>query len=232
MAVASAAVVFASVAVFASVYSAADRQTPVLIAATTIVQGQPITGSVLGQASVSISGPVTPIPAADASELSGKRAAVTIPAGSLLTMSDVTGAQPIAAGDAVVGLALKSGQLPSSGVKPGDQVMIVQTASPGSPLATGPSAGSPSDTSGAATGVLVPQASVFDVQAPPVNSSGSISELVSIEVSSTFAAAVATTAAADQVSLVLLPAGTSAQTPSTTGNAGGVAGGAQGQGSS
>jgi hypothetical protein len=137
---------------------------------------------------------------------------VTIPAGSLLTSGDVTTAQPIGAGDAVVGLALKAGQLPSSGVVPGDQVMIVETASPGTPLAVVPSDGSapstpasPTTAATPTTGVLVPQASVFDVEAPSANSAAGLSQLVSVEVSSTLAAAVSTAAAADQVSLVLLP---------------------------
>ena len=204
MAVASGSVVFASVAVFAGLYSSANRQISVLIVTTTIQQGQRITGAQLGQANVAVSGGVTPIPVADAPELSGKRASVTIPAGSLLTRGDITGAQPIAAGDAVVGLALKADQLPGSGVEPGDQVMIVQTGSPGSPLTTAASTSS-SDSTGTTTGVLVPQASVFAVETPPASSSAGVSLLVSVEVSSTLAAAVTTRAAADQVSLVLLP---------------------------
>jgi hypothetical protein len=203
--VASSALVFASIAVFAGAYSSANRQSPVLIVTTTIEQGQPIVGSDLGQASVAISGGVIPIPVSDASELLGKRAAVTIPAGSLLTTSDVTGAQPIVVGDAVVGLALKAGQLPSSGLKAGDQVMIVQTAIPGSALTVQPTTGGSSDTSAASAGVLVPQASVFDVEVPPVSTSASVVESVSVEVSATFAAGVSTAAAADEVSLVLLP---------------------------
>jgi hypothetical protein len=212
MAVASSAVVFASIAVFATVYSGAGRQTPVLIVTSTIEKGQLIAGSDLGRASMSISGGVTPIPVSLAPELSGQRASVTIPAGSLLTSGDVTTAQPIGAGDAVVGLALKAGQLPSSGVVPGDQVMIVETASPGTPLAVVPSDGSapstpasPTTAATPTTGVLVPQASVFDVEAPSANSAAGLSQLVSVEVSSTLAAAVSTAAAADQVSLVLLP---------------------------
>jgi hypothetical protein len=209
MAVASAAVVFASIAVFASVYSGAGRRTSVLIVTTTIEKGQLIAGSDLGQASMSISGGVTPIPVSSAPELSGRRAAVTIPAGSLLTSGDVTTAQPIGAGDAVVGLALKADQLPSSGVVPGDQVMIVETAGPGAPMTVVPSNGSPT---GSTTGVLVPQASVFDVEAPPADSAAGVSQLVSVEVSSTLAAAVSTAAAADQVSLALLPDDVGSQT--------------------
>jgi hypothetical protein len=53
--------------------------------------------------------------------------------------------------------------------------------------------------------VLVPQATVFGTSAPSVNSSNGATQLVSVEVSATLAAAVSTAAAADQVSLALLP---------------------------
>jgi hypothetical protein len=246
MVVISALVVFASIAIFASIYAAAGHQTPVLIVTRTIEQGQPITGGDLGQASASISGGVIAIPVADAPELSGKRAAVTIPSGSLLTAGDVTGSPAIATGDAVVGLALKPGQLPSVGLTAGDRVMIIQTASPGTPLngiadsAAGPAASTadsaadaqpstatPSDSDGATpgvggtTGVLVSDAAVFDVEIPPAANSSDDSILVSVEVATTLATDVSTAAAADQVSLVLLPNEPSGQAAGGTGRAGG-----------
>ena len=204
MVLGSLVMVFSSIAVFAGIYSSANRQTAVLISTVSIEQGQPMTGSELGQASISVSGRLSPIPVSDAASLVGKRAAVTIPAGSLLTVGDVTAVQPITAGDAVVGMALKEGQLPSAGVESGDEVMVVQTASLGSPLGS-PSENGSSDGADASAGVLVAEASVFDVEAPPAASASSASQLVSIEVPSTSAAAVSTAAAADQVSLVLLP---------------------------
>ncbi len=202
---ASLVMVFSSIAVFADIYASANRQTPVLIVTQAIQQGQKLSGSELGEASVSISSGVSPIPVADATELVGQRAAFTIPAGSLLTAADVTDSQPIVAGDAIVGMALKAGQLPAAGVESGDEVMVVQTASLGAPLDSPLSAGGSSGTVRASTGVLVPEALVFDVEAPPTDSESSASQLVSVEVSSTLAAAVSTAAAADQVSLVLLP---------------------------
>jgi hypothetical protein len=204
---ASLVVVFASTAAFAEIYSSTNHQVSVLVVTRTIEQGQVLSGSDLGQASAAISGGVIPIPVSDAPELSGKRAAVTVPAGSLLTMGDLTDSQPIASGDAVVGMALKAGQLPASGVEPGDEVMIVQTDSPGTSLVS-PDSGGPSGGLDPSTGVLVPQASVFDVAVPPADSASSASLLVSVDVSSTLAAAVSTAAAADQVSLVLLPSAT------------------------
>ena len=217
VAIVSALLVFTSIAVFASVYSSANHQTPSLIVVQTIQEGQRISGTDLGQASVAISAGVSPIPVASAPLLAGKRAAVTIPAGSLLTLADVAGSAPIAAGEAVVGMALKDGEYPSAGVESGDQVMIVQSASPGAPAtATATDSGSgsgsgPQDGGGSATGVLVPQATVFDVGPPSANSSDGASLLVSVEVSRTLAAEVSTAASAGEVSLVLLPQGSGGQ---------------------
>jgi hypothetical protein len=221
VAVVSALLVFTSVAVFASVYSSANHQTPALIVVQTIQEGQRISGTDLGQASVAISAGVSPIPVSSAPLLAGKRAAVTIPAGSLLTLADVAGSAPIAAGEAVVGMALKDGEYPSAGVESGDQVMIVQSASPGAPATasasatatdTGSGSGSGSQNAGgSASGVLVPQATVFDVGAPSANSSSGASLLVSVEVSTTLAAEVSNAASAGEVSLVLLPQGSGDQ---------------------
>jgi Chaperone for flagella basal body P-ring formation len=202
---ASVVLVFASIAGFAELYSSANHQTSVLIVTQTIDQGQRISGSDLGLTSAQISGGVNPIAAADTSALVGQRAAVTIPAGTLLTEGDITNSPPITEGDAVVGLELKAGQLPASGLEPGDQVMIIQTANPGTPLSSPNSTADAGSDSGQSAGVLVPLASVFDVESPSPNSSPNASLLVSVEVSSTVAAGVSMAANADQVSLVLLP---------------------------
>jgi hypothetical protein len=198
------AAVFASVAMFAGLYASAVHTSSVLIVTRTIEAGQPITGGDLGRASVSVPSGVQTIPVSTADELAGKRAAVTVPAGSLLTAGDVTASLPVPSGDAVVGIALKPGQLPSAGLVAGDQVMIVQTASPGTPV---PASGSDESTdSGAApTGVLVAQATVYDVENPSSDADTTDTALISVSVSSTLAAPVATAAAAGQVSLVLLP---------------------------
>jgi hypothetical protein len=224
VAAASAALVFVSIAAFATVYSSATRRSPALIVTSTIEQGQAITAADLGQANVSVSNGVVPFPTTDAGDLAGKRAAVTIPAGSLLTAGDVTASPQVATGDAVVGVALKAGQLPAAGVEPGDQVMIIETGSPGTAVSgltsTGSSAGPSAGATGTPeTGILVPQASVFGTASPASDSSGATALLVSVEVSTTLAAAVSTAAAADQVSLVLLPRGTSDPAGQSAGSA-------------
>ncbi len=211
LAIGSVLLVFTSIAVFAAVYSSAGRQTTVLIVTSTVQRGAPFTSGILGEASAAVSGGSEPIPASEASMLSGKRAAVTLPAGSLLTSADVSSSPAIPTGEAVVGLALKAGQLPASGVEAGDAVMIVETGTPGAPTSATPAvavSGAGAAAGGGApitTGTLVPRAVIFDVAAPSPADSSSISQLVSVEVPATEAAAVSTVAAADEVALVLLP---------------------------
>ena len=219
--VASVALIGASIAAFAAIYSGADHKVPAIVVVRPVAQGQLLTAADLGEADVAVSGGVDIVPVAEATLVSGKRAAAAIPSGSLLTMGDLTGAPAIAAGDAVVGVALKDGAYPASGLSPGDQVMVVQTAAPGSAVAVPPTGSStPTSASPLTTGtgvtisgtsaagtdsvILVQQADVFAVTAPP-SSSGTYSLLVSIEVSGSVAAEVATAATAGQVGLVLLP---------------------------
>ena len=223
VAVASLVVICASVATFANLYSSAGNKTAAVVVDQALVQGQPVTAAQLGRADISVSSGVAYIPLAEASTIVGKRAATAVPAGSLLTPGDLTSAPSLAAGSAVVGLALKEGQFPASGLVPGEQVMIVQTATPGSPL-TAPVTGSPTSVvgsgsgsavlSGSGTGVLEAKATVFAVSAPSTNASGGFSVLVSVEVPSDIAPDVATASSAGQVSLVLLAHG-------VTGNPGG-----------
>ena len=54
--VGSLVMVFSSIAIFADIYSSANRQTSVLISAVPIEQGQQLTGGELGQVSISVSG--------------------------------------------------------------------------------------------------------------------------------------------------------------------------------
>jgi SAF domain-containing protein len=242
LAAASAVAVFGSVALFAHLYSTADRQTPVLVVTHTIQEGQELTAGDLGQTSVAAGPGISIIPASDAPQVLGKVVSVTVTTGSLLTPDDVSTVPAIGAGDAVVGLALKQGQLPAAGVSAGDQVMVVETGAPGSPLNAfaGASAGTGSSSSGSSTsgsgspsaassgdagggqgpsGVLVPVATVFNT-ATPAQSSGDTTELVSLELGSSVAPAVSSAAAAGQVSLVLVPSTTSSASYPSTGSLG------------
>ena len=172
----------------------------------------PITAAQLGTAEVASSPGLSPIPVSSASSLSGKWATVTIPAGSLLTHGDVTSNRPLSGGTAVVGLALKDGQLPSNGVVPGDRVMIVQTLTLGTCLsgdqwARDQRSRRQSQRSGIVGRGPRGPGRVFETATPPTSNSSGAAELVSVTVPSTLASTVATAAAASEVSVVLLPAG-------------------------
>jgi len=217
LAAGSVAVVLVSIAAFVAIYSGANHQVSVLTVLHPVAEGQPITSADLGADSITSQGALPGIPVAQASGVVGKVAAVPLVPGSLVVASDVTDTQPIASGNAVVGIALKDGQLPAGGLEPGDQVMVVQTDAPGAAVTNTPGAtsdsgettstqsGSTTASGSSSTGVLVPQAEVRQIAAPSSSSSGGESALVSVEVSQTVAAEVAVAAAADQVSLVLLP---------------------------
>jgi len=220
LAVGSVAVIVASVAAFVAIYSGASHQVPVLVVVRPVAPGQQITAADLGQDGISSSGSLAAVPVSQASAVVGQLAQIPLVPGSLLLLADVTGGQPIKPGDAVVGIALKDGQLPASGLQPGDRVMVIQTEAPGSPVSSpsSPSTGltgsgaspdtvaaPPSAGTGSPTGVLVPDAVVSGVAQPAAGSSSSATQLVSVEVSQTEAAQVSVAAAADQISLVLLP---------------------------
>jgi len=222
--VASVAVVGGSIAAFSALYSSADHKVPAMVVVQPVPQGHAITSADLGVAQVAVSADVAYLPLDQAGAVSGRRAAVSLAAGTLLTAADLSAAPAVAAADAVVGVALKDGSYPSSGLVPGDRVLVVQTAAPGTslappgaaaavaqvPVATGAIAtaapGVSLSTSGASgPGVLVPQATVFAVTVPTASSSGGIALLVSLDVPASVAAQIVTAAAAGQVGLVLLP---------------------------
>jgi hypothetical protein len=223
MAAISILMVIASVVAFVSIYTGENHRIAALTVVRTVYQGQSITASDLGVADASVSGGVSLVPSSSSNSVIGKRAAVELVPGSLLSSTDVSASRQIPAGDAVVGIALKDGQLPSSGIEPGDHVMVVHTESAGAPapptplvnsaspaaspgLSNGTNSGSGSPaTQAVSDGVLVSDSLVYDVEFPPASSSGGLAELVSIEVSSTLASAVSIAATAGQVSLVLLP---------------------------
>lgn len=223
LAMASVVLVAASIAVFAGIASRAGHRVAVLTVVQPVAQGQTIVTADLGTDTISTAGALATVTVADAGSVVGRVAAVPLVPGSLLSTGDVASTPAIHAGDAVVGIALKEGQLPSSGVYSGEYVMVVQTAAPGAAVSTVPPsvstgiapspatgtspAGAASSSVGNSTGVLVPSALVVATSSPPAASSGSITELVSVEVAAPVAADVSVAAAAGQVSLVLVPSG-------------------------
>ena len=208
MALASTVLIFASIAIFADLYAKAGHRVPIVAVVQPVHQGQQITSSDLGEVEASISGSVHPILYSAVGSVVGKEAAVALVPGSILTTGDVSNASRIPGGDAIVGVALKPGQLPSAGVVPGQQVMVIQTGLPGSPAPTFPSSSSsPGSTSSqpSGVGVLVPRAEVYDVASPGSASGSSPTQMLSIQLPQNLAPAVSVAAAAGEVSIIVIP---------------------------
>ncbi|MBV8160161.1 MAG: hypothetical protein JO265_04490 [Acidimicrobiia bacterium] len=111
--------------------------------------------------------------------------------GTLVNRDQLTDGTSVTAGKVVIGLSLKPGQLPTSTLKAGDQVLVIATeALSPSEAGTSPRAD-----------VLVPRATVFGVDGSSRN--GDTTE-ASIAVDEADASSVAAAASAGQIALGLV----------------------------
>ena len=118
--------------------SASDRQ-PVLVMARTVPAGQTIRAADVKVANVAADRELRPIDEDDRRTVVGQPAAVDLVAGTLLTRAHLGDSAGLGSGRAMVGLALKPGQLPSAKLGPGSQVEVVDTgAGPGAPSRANP----------------------------------------------------------------------------------------------
>ncbi len=210
LAVGSLALVVACVAVFVSLYMRAGEGVPVLAVSRAVAQGQVLQATDLSVVKIATISRIATLPAADGTAVVGRRAAEPLAPNTLLTASElVTNFSP-PTGDAIVGIAAKDGQLPASGVVPGESVDVVLTGLPGAPSSTaasaGPTSGNASIELDAPGTVLVSDAKVLEVL-PAAPSSGSGGVVVSLLTSSTTAPVVASAAVAGQVALVVVAPG-------------------------
>jgi hypothetical protein len=156
----------------------------VLVARTTLARGSVIGAEDLVRVRIGVDPAVHAIPAEQAASLVGKRAALDISAGGLVTPEGVADQVVPPKGMALVGLSLGNGLLPSSPLQAGDQVRIVPAPATPEQLTATP-------TAIAATVVAI--ARTADGQAA----------LVDVLVPSPQAAGLAAQAAASKVALVL-----------------------------
>lgn len=165
----------------------------VLVVAEPVAAGQVLTAGDLRSARVSTGSGVQSVPVGDESGVVGRRAAVPLVAGSLLTDSEVGPAPLVGSGSDVVAVGLKAGAYPPD-LAAGDRVQVVPVASSSSGSGTGPA------TSGTPVGATV--------LAVDVAAAGSASPTVfSLQVSTGDADEVASLAAAGQASLIEVGAG-------------------------
>ena len=161
----------------------------VLVVAQPLSAGQIVTASDLRPVRLSTGSGLDAVPLGAESSVLGRRAAVPLVAGALLTTDEVGATSPVGGGSDVVALALKSGSYPPD-LGPGDRVQVVPVTSPGTS-----SAGNAATSSGSPIG-----ATVLSVEVAPANSDGGA--VISVQVAKGEADEVASLAAAGQASLV------------------------------
>ncbi len=147
-------------------YTQAGAKVPVVVAVHDIAVGHTIDRSDLS--TVQVSGGVTAVAGNHLSSLVGQTAAVEILPNTLVQRSMVTRGSALTSGQGLVGVATAPGQIPSSGLVPGDRVEVLQL----------PDKGSAASSSSAASAVLVPAATVYDVRANPSSAGGTLLTLV------------------------------------------------------
>lgn len=169
---------------------ATDDQRPVLATAREVVVGQVLTAADLRRVNISVDAGVLVVDASRADGVVGKTMSVSLPAGALLTPDAVDAPVVPVGGQAIVSLALKSGQLPAE-VRSGARVNVVAVA------ANAPAPRAPA----AESGVMWP--GVVTSVATPVNEQVTV---VSVQLAESAAREVAA-APVGQVSLVLVAGG-------------------------
>ena len=192
----AALVAVGSALVFAVLWMNAGDRRAVMAVAAPVAAGEVLEAEDLTAVRVSADPQLSVIPASARQEVVGRRAAVDLVAGTLLTTAHLRSGSPVAAGRAVVGVALDAGRLPAARLQPGDRVQVVQTLPPtGDPAATGDGP----------LGRVIADAEVAAVHAGD-EAVASGSALVTLDLAEGDAPQVAGAAAADRVSLVQVAA--------------------------
>ena len=170
-------------AIGAYLYSTAGAKTPVVMVIHQVPVGQVLQRSDL--TTVPVSGRVVAVAGGNLASVVGQRAAVTLLPDTLLQRAMVTSGQTLAAGQAQVGVAVRSGQIPADGLAAGDVVRVVQLPVKGS--------------ADLQASVLADRAQVFSTRLDPAVSGGTLVTVVVPEGAST---AVAAASGAGAVALV------------------------------
>jgi hypothetical protein len=107
-----------------------DR-TPVVTVVRDVQVGQVLTEQDLGKASVALDPAVKAVRADDLKSVVGKRAAVELKPGSLLSPSQVTKDSLVKPGEQLVPIGLKPDQVPATALVPGQKVQLVHVPAQG-----------------------------------------------------------------------------------------------------
>jgi hypothetical protein len=112
---------------FALIASRLAGRQPILALARSVPAGQVIAASDLKVVRISVDGELRGIPAADRRDVLGRPAVTDLGKDTLLTRDDVGAGSGLSRGKAIVGLGLKSGQLPTQDLAAGARVVILDT---------------------------------------------------------------------------------------------------------
>ena len=151
-------------------YTSAGQKVPVVVAVRDIPVGHTIARADLS--TVEVSGRVTAVAGDHLSSLLGQTAAVEIQPNTLVQRSMVAAGTQLPAGDGLVGVAAAPGQIPSSGLAPGDKVEVFQLPQKGVASSATPSGAV------ATQAVLVKSATVYDVRSNVSSTGGTLLTLV------------------------------------------------------
>lgn len=109
-------------------YQGASDAQDVLAVRTTVERGQVIEAADLMSVPMTVDPALHPLPASEIDAVVGKRAALDLVAGGVVTADQITETALPAAGMSVVGLNLTASGLPADQVRVGDQVRVVLTS--------------------------------------------------------------------------------------------------------
>ena len=184
--------------VFAEGWLQAGNRQPVLALARPVAAGQVITAADLEVVRVSAAGPLSLVPASRQGEVAGSTAAASMPAGSLLTGSDI-GTPPPGKGQVRLGVAVKPGQYPPD-LAAGQDVDVLATPASGT---SGSSSSGPGR-----TGAALPAGQAVVLSVSPASAAGGSGDtVVELEVSQDAMPQVAAVSATGQIALAAIPAG-------------------------
>lgn len=107
------------------------QRTEVVTVVRDVQVGQVLTAQDLGQASIALDPAVKAVEADELESVVGKRAAVELKPGSLLTPSQVTKDSLVKAGEQLVPIGLKPEQVPATALVPGQKVRLVHVPAQG-----------------------------------------------------------------------------------------------------
>lgn len=193
----AAGVALVALAVLMNVYlfESSGHRLAVVRVARDVPLGAQISRADLGTTSVALDGGVSVIPAGQLAQVVGRRAAVDLRHGTLLTASQVTSALTPQPGQDLVTVAMKASDLPPHGLAAGSRVRVVATVG-GQDATTG--ADQAGGQSGAVGGKDTP--AVVDAVGGP-DADGAMT--VSLLVADADGSAVARQAAAGRIALVV-----------------------------